>query len=211
MKFTLDISARLLDLFRLQTDGTFRAWEGTYGLRTGDQAFRTIEAVYRRIDQLKSPLSLGGKSVPLPDPELGYRYGDLVARPCVRVHRTKIPSAPTLANVRAAIAAGNDNARPSVLIIQLDGRVKLALTHDLRDRPKFAVKIDAFSAQGYTGVDAARDDSLVEVCFNRLLAGWIEHLRTGRMGVHSNVFTKTEAKLRAEIDEVAARGYSPTR
>lgn len=212
MKFTLDVSVRLFDLFRLKTDGTFRAMKEAYGLQAGDQTFPTVEEVYHRIDQLKSPLSLGGKAVPLPAPDRGRGFTDLVADPCVRIHRDKIPSAPSLADVRTAIATGDDARRPTVLIVQLDGCVKLVpLTADLTCQPKFAVRIESFTASGYTGIDAARDDSHVKGCLNVLLAGWIQHLVTGEVGVYSDVSTKTEAKMREEIHEVAAKGYSPSR
>jgi len=211
MKFTLDVSARLHGLFRLKTDGTFRQMGESIGLQAGDQTFPTVEAVYHRIDQLKSPLSLGGKAVPLPDPEQGRGFMDLLADPCVRVHRDKIPSAPTLTDVRAAIAAGDDDERPIVLILELDGRVKLVpFADDLVCQPKCAVRIEAFTAQGYTGIEAARDDSHVKGCLRVLLEGWIAHLRSGKVGIYWDVSTKSEGKLREEIAEVALKGYSPT-
>lgn len=211
MKFTVDVSVRLIDEFRLREDGSFRAMTGTWALKRGDATFPTVAAAYGRIDQLTSPLSLGGKSVRLADPDEGRTLGDVVADPSVRVHRDEIPRTPSLADVRAAIASG-DNDRPSCLIVELDGRVKLVpFEGDLVSRPMYAVRTESFTASDMAGIAAAKDSRHVRNCYQLVLDGWRSHLVTGEVGEYSDVSTKSETEMLAEIDDVIAKGYSPTR
>lgn len=180
MEFSLNLLDNDNRLHRMLGDGTFRlASRDAWHLQGGDRPFATLTQAYACADELAGQVVvLGDASVPI------VRCGSLPpedgkhAVALVLCEHNRVPAAPRLADIQAAVAAdaAGQGAR-SCLVLHLDGRVELE-GFDEYDwaRPRAAARTEWLS------LEAAASPLLAVELQRKLAAALLEHIRTGEMG-----------------------------
>lgn len=119
------------------------------------------------------------------------------------VHRFSAAPIPEQDRMREAIAALAPG-RPWLVYLDLGGNFRVL---DSGEAPiignlDIAVRGDIASSPAYVGPQAAGDDRLMDEVYRQFLAGWLEHLKSRRLGVFVTDVEKLkdEATLKQAID-----------
>lgn len=169
--------------WRLQADRQhWRSCPFAADLRPDDALLETLaEAVPLAGQRLKKDKVLGLKPAGRPG------LFDFLARGIfvhAIVHRFSPASIPDKAQMTAALAALAPGSA-WMLYLDLGGnfRVLDSGSEPIIGNLNIAVRGEIASSAGYVGAEAAADTRLMDEIYRQFLAGWLEHLKSRRLGV----------------------------
>ncbi|SEO90698.1 hypothetical protein SAMN04487895_11471 [Paenibacillus sophorae] len=86
-----------------------------------------------------------------------------------------------------AVSQGDDSFDNSV-VLTLDGKVLVVTLDEAQTNPdNYAVRHETFdSGDDYIGLEASKDEKLIELIYNNLCIGWEKHKKLGRTSVSAD-------------------------
>jgi hypothetical protein len=186
MKFGLSmdaLSAAGDEAWRLQADHEhWRPCSFAADLRAGDAMIESPDEAVRLAGlRLKKDRALGLKPVGRPG-LFDFLMRGIFAHPVVhRFSPAPIPDKPQMTATLTGLKPGT----AWLLYLDLGGNFRAldsATTHIIGNLD-IAVRGEIASSPGYVGTEAVADARLMDEIYRQFLAGWLEHLKSRRLGV----------------------------
>ncbi len=204
--YTIDaLSARGDKAWRLQKNGSWRPCRYAEPLRDGDWCTENPEEAEawhgQRLKRTKDGFVRKGKPGVF---DFWMRGVFAHATP----HHLSAPPLPDKAQMLETIAA-LEPGRPWLLYLDPSARFRAidTATTPIIGNLDIAVRGEIASAPDWVGPQAVRDDARMEELWKQFLAGWLEHLRTARMGVFVPDAGRLKPSAEAYLEEI--RNWRP--
>ncbi|RMG91152.1 MAG: hypothetical protein D6703_05875 [Zetaproteobacteria bacterium] len=168
--------------WRLQEDGSWRTCKYGESLKEGDKRITDVDEAEQWTGQrLKKTADGQLKLVGRPGKFDFWMRGIFAHAVPHRFHTPPIPQKNDLIGVVASLTPGI----PWLVYLDTDGRFRAL---DTRSEPiignlDIAVRGEIASSSEYVGPDAACNEQSMNLLYAQFLGGWLEHLKTGQMGV----------------------------
>jgi hypothetical protein len=202
MRFTVDLEGDL-DLYRLQTDQSWRNCLNATGLAPTDMLCDTVEDALA-LNVLKGEFQIENVVFDIePEPNTGFlpplHYTS-------SVFRREFPTVPSVDQLREVIRTGDDSVNNS-LILNIDSMFELRsippYDFSIND-PTCVVRYETFDAgNDYAGVEASEDDDHILTTYALMMSGWVEHLKNGATQLYYDEYSPISIEdLPQMLDEI---------
>ena len=205
MKFYVEaemsLGIRDEDVYRLQTDDTWRCLAEGKGFESTDNFFSDLKAIKPYLAR-NSETVLGTETYNANPSPVSFP-GPLGPFVSPRVKRDKKPKIPSKSDLITTIAGGRDD-RVEHIVIDLYGNFGLVENPGVLDQTIGIAAYHTSLSPNDMNWSGAQDQEFVNEIYIDMLDAWTVHLIRNRLNVCVDTCNQTENELLAEIDKLTA-------